>query len=82
MAAIDKTNEFYTCLGRFAFLASCYAPEDLDESMIAALKKIQDYAYQDCVQKRIEEAKEYFSHFEEKWELNNKKELIKYILDH
>lgn len=63
MAAIDKMNEFYTCLKRFAFLSKCYAPEDIDESgyVYEALQNIQQYAKDPEVMKRTEEAEDYFN---------------------
>lgn len=61
MAAIDKTNEFYTCLRRFVFLATCYRPEDTPEEVCKALDCIVEY-YKDniFVQKRAEEAEDFF----------------------
>lgn len=56
MSGIDKTEEFYTCLRRFTFLATCYRPENIPNDVRNALDCIVGYYKGNVdIQKRAEE---------------------------
>ncbi len=82
MAGIDKMNEFYTCLERFAFLSEFYAPTDqeIDPYIVGAFSEIQKYANRESIKKRIEQAKEYFESFNENAEKFRMQEMMDYLV--
>lgn len=81
MAAVDKVNEFYTCIERFGFLASSYRPENLPEEVNKALDTLVDFAYNNKeIRIRIEEAKDWFREMDQRIQHHRRKELIDYML--
>ena len=82
MAAIDKVYEFYTCLNRFAFLCSCYAPDEVENipDLKNAFDKIIEYSQSPQVMIEIEDAKEYLEEMNEELEMMKRKDLISSIV--
>lgn len=77
MAAIDKTEEFYTCLRRFVFLATCYRPENTPEEVCKAMDCIVEYYKNNVVvQKRAEEAEDFFQEASR----NNRRHLLNEVV--
>ncbi len=66
MAAIDKMNEFYICADRFKLLARLYRPEELPDTMNAALDLICTFFESDpAFLENLESAKDYFNEAED-----------------
>jgi hypothetical protein len=81
MAGIDKTNEFYTCASRFAFLSSCYRPENLPADVNEALDVFMKFCSNNSeFKERISQAEEYFEKMDEQLELYRKQELMGYLM--